>query len=200
MTRPSEQPAPFLSDMSSPEELLKQLLAGNLSASRLVIDDLDMRKKANQNVGWLYILRNPAFRKKLLKIGKTSRYPTERAQELGRRTGLPDGFQLLHYIHVSDHHLAEQYVHQLLAQKRYRPDREFFDVSLQRAVDVFDQVAEAFPLIVGSGRSKQVMPQDYGQKEPITCRQCSSVNHIRNLPVTLRHRCASCKAILYGAG
>lgn len=186
--------------MPSPEELLQQLLSGNLSASRLVINDLDMRKKANQNVGWLYILRNPAFRKNLLKIGKTSRYPTERAEELGRRTGLPDGFQLLHYIHVSDHHLAEQYAHQLLANQRYRPNREFFEVSLKQAVQVFDQVAESFPLIVGSGRSRQVMPQDYGQREDVTCRRCGSKNRIRNLPVDLRHRCAKCNAILYGAG
>jgi len=186
--------------MPSPEELFQQLINGTLSASRLVINDLDKRKKAHQNVGWLYILRNPAFRNDLLKIGKTSRYPTERAEELGRRTGLPDGFQLLHYIHVSDHHLAELYAHQLLARERYRPDREFFEVSLKQAVTVFDQVAEAFPLIVGSGRSRQVMPQDYGQKEPVTCRRCGSVSHIRKLPVSLRYRCASCKAVLYGEG
>lgn len=186
--------------MPSPKELFQQLLNGTLSASRLVINDLDKRKKANRRVGWLYILRNPVFPKNLLKIGKTSRYPTERAEELGRRTGLPESFQLLHYIHVSDHHLAEQYAHQLLANQRYRPDREFFEVSLQQAVQVFDQVAEAFPLIVGSGRSRQVMPQDYGQKERVTCRQCGSASHIRKLPVTLRHRCASCNAILYGAG
>jgi len=41
------------------------------------------------NEGWIYILINPAFKKDLLKIGKTKRQPEERAKELST-TGIKE--------------------------------------------------------------------------------------------------------------
>jgi len=178
------------------EKLFWQLLNGEISQSEVVIQSLDRRKALYRDLGWIYVLRNPAFRKGLLKIGKTSRFPTERARELGRRTGMPEGFQVLHYIHVSDHHAAEAYAHQLLADERYRPDREFFEVPLKKAVRVLDQVAETFPLVVKSGRTAHVIPQDYGETKNVRCRSCSAMNRVRPLHAPLRFRCASCKSDL----
>jgi hypothetical protein len=53
------------------------------------VDSLDRRYKANKRVGWVYIMRNPAFKENLLKIGRSSRPPLERAKELGASTSAP---------------------------------------------------------------------------------------------------------------
>lgn len=171
-------------------DLIEQLLDGTLNTSKLVIENLDRRRTLYQDVGWLYALHNPAFRNGLIKVGKTCHFPTKRAQQLSRRTGLPEDFQILHYIHVGDHHRAESYAHRLLDAKRYRSDREFFEVSLPRVAEVFDQVAQEFPLVVDAGRTSHVLPQDYGDWTIISCNQCGTKNRVRSLPVTVQFRCS----------
>ena len=44
--------------------------------------------------GYIYILSNPTF-KELYKVGKTSRDPYERAEELSSATGIPTPFKEL---------------------------------------------------------------------------------------------------------
>jgi hypothetical protein len=83
-----------------------------------VIRSLDKRRREHRNVGWVYVLRNPSFREPLLKIGKSSRAPTLRALELGQATAVPEGFQVVYFVHVSDRHAAESWVHQKLAHHR----------------------------------------------------------------------------------
>ena len=101
------------------------------------ISTLDRRRAEHRHLGWIYIMRNAAFREPLVKIGKSRRVPYQRAAELGAATAVPEGFQLLYFIHVSDRHRAETFVHEELAQYRKRASKEFFTV----------------PLRVGSGRS-----------------------------------------------
>ena len=42
------------------------------------IQALDKRRREYRGVGWVYILRNPALKDALLKIGMTRRWPGER--------------------------------------------------------------------------------------------------------------------------
>jgi len=65
-----------------------------------VIRSLDKRRREYRHVGWLYIMRSPAFREPLLKIGKSRRPPP----------------QVIYSVHVSDHHEAEARVHSWLAR------------------------------------------------------------------------------------
>ena len=53
----------------------------------ILISGLDRRRREYRRVGWVYIMRNPAFRDGLLKIGMTTRLPGERATDsAGRET------------------------------------------------------------------------------------------------------------------
>jgi len=177
-------------------DLLLQLMNGSASASELMIDSLDRRKCMYRSVGWLYALRNPAFKDGLLKIGKTARFPTERAEELGSTTGLPEGFQLVHYIHVQNRHQAERYVHLRLADERYRANREFFQISLARLGNVFDQAAQRFPVTIKSSGTVVPLPQDYGQLQTVHCALCRTKNRIRPLAIEIQFRCAECGGVL----
>jgi hypothetical protein len=93
---------------------------------------------------YIYILLNPAH-KSLLKIGRTSRNPEDRAQELSLATGVPQPFLVAYESLVSDSVLAEQQIHEELSRQGYRtnPSREFFEVPLKVAVSVVDRVCKS---------------------------------------------------------
>lgn len=95
---------------------------------------------------YIYILLNPAH-KSLLKIGRTSRSPEERALELSTATGVPLPFLVAYESLVSDSKLAENLIHEELASQGYRtnPSREFFEVSLKVAVSVVDRICKSLP-------------------------------------------------------
>lgn len=95
--------------------------------------------------GFLYILVNQSFGK-LLKIGKTTRSPEERAKELSSATGVPTSFFVAYQEAVSDCDAAERYVHALLGQKGFRvaENREFFDVPLKDAILALQEASQIF--------------------------------------------------------
>jgi hypothetical protein len=93
------------------------------------------------NAGHVYILLNPSH--KLLKIGKTTKTPDERAAELSS-TGVPAPFMVAYSEKVSDCDLAETRIHAELAAFRVNGDREFFSASLKDAIKVVSKVAESF--------------------------------------------------------
>jgi len=107
------------------------------------------------NVGHVYILVNPSH--KLLKIGKTTKTPEERAAELSS-TGVPAPFMVAYFERVSDCDLAEARVHAELAAFRVNGDREFFSVSLKVAIKAVSEVAGSFPI----GVTEQI-----GTTEPV---------------------------------
>lgn len=178
--------------MNSKHDLLQDLIDGNVEQSKVLLNSLDRSKARYEDIGWLYALRNPAFEKRLLKIGKTARFPTERAEELGQATGVPEGFRLIHYVHVFDRHKAEKYVHNLLAPSRYREAREFFEVSVSRVAEVFGETARRYPLVVESGGENMAVPQDYGQPQVVRCEACRTKNKVRPLYADIRLRCSEC--------
>src|SRR5688500_16817507 len=92
--------------------------------------------------GYIYVLANPEF-PHLLKIGKTTRTPQERAQELSATTGVPARFEVVYYVEASDCDRTERLVHRGFAEYRYTDDREFFRVSREEATRVInDSVAQ----------------------------------------------------------
>lgn len=101
--------------------------------------------------GYIYILSNPSFGQDLYKIGKTTRSPEERAHELSSHTGVPAGFQVEFSRLVNDCHEAETMIHGAL--KRYRGRREFFEIALERAVDIVEAICSVFdPVDTGPPR------------------------------------------------
>jgi len=87
------------------------------------------------NRGFIYILVNAAT-PKLLKIGKTTRSPNERADELSQGSGVAGRFVVAFDIEVEDCDAAEAVIHQELSACRYSETREFFEMSLRDAMQV----------------------------------------------------------------
>ncbi len=87
--------------------------------------------------GFLYVLLNPAM-PGLLKVGKTTRDPSDRVAELSSATGVPSPFVLAYQQPVIDCHAAEKWVHGELERAGHRvaDNREFFSAPLHEIVGV----------------------------------------------------------------
>lgn len=90
------------------------------------------------DVEWVYVLRNPAFSDDLLKIGRTSRTPDARANELSSKTGVPEDYEVVAAYPTPNSKRLEKRVHRKL--KIYRTDdrKEFFNVQLETAKRVIE--------------------------------------------------------------
>lgn len=96
-------------------------------------------------IGFIYILVNPSYGK-LIKIGKTTKDPEDRAKELSAATGVPTPFYVAYYEAVSDCDGAERFVHASLQQKGFRlsESKEFFDAPLKEAILVVQEASSLF--------------------------------------------------------
>ena len=90
--------------------------------------------------GYVYILFHSAM-PGLVKIGQTTRDPSDRATEIGG-TGVPGRFAVAYRESVPDCRAAERRIHQSLAAYRYDPRREFFQISLEAAIEEVRKIAE----------------------------------------------------------
>ncbi len=86
-------------------------------------------------VGYLYVLANSAM-PNMIKVGKTTRSPEERAIELSKATGLPTPFIVVYEQLFADCSEAEFFVHAYLEAKGYRvaDNREFFNAPVSMVV------------------------------------------------------------------
>jgi hypothetical protein len=156
-----------------------------------IIRSLDKRRREYRHVGWIYIMRNSAFRDPLLKIGQSSRPPMLRAIELGAATAVPQDFEIVYFVHVADRHEAERYVHSELASYRASPSKEFFSAPLSLAIGALDRAAESLPVVVGSGRYARVLQQCF-EAVVATCEACGTKNRVTQLAVAVAVKCRSC--------
>lgn len=87
------------------------------------------------DVGHLYVLANSAM-PGLVKVGKTTRSPAERATELSTATGLPTPFIVVYEQLFDDCSAAESFVHTYLANRGFRVsnNREFFSAPVNDVV------------------------------------------------------------------
>lgn len=97
------------------------------------------------NIGFVYILLNPAFPKQL-KIGRTDRDSQKRARELSRQTGVPLDFIVIYEEVVSDARQVEGLVHEALDGYRVSKMKEFFVLPPKEAIRVLQEVASRFPV------------------------------------------------------
>ena len=106
------------------------------------IDDEPVTSSLVENdssFGYIYVMVNPSL-PNLVKIGKTTREPNERAKELSLATGVPTPFILVYYKPFKDCHLAETVIHHFFEEKgtRVNGNREFFQVSTTEAIDIIN--------------------------------------------------------------
>jgi TPR repeat protein len=88
----------------------------------------------NSTAGYVYILINPSLNG-IVKIGKTQNNPEERAKELSSATGVPTPFFVAYSSYFTDCTAAEIFVHTRLANNRLAQNKEFFQVSVQQAIE-----------------------------------------------------------------
>lgn len=86
--------------------------------------------------GYVYILINSSM-PGLIKVGKTTKAPNERADELSKATGVPTPFVVGYQMAVNNCTKAEQFVHTCLESKGHRinDNREFFNASMTEAIN-----------------------------------------------------------------
>lgn len=94
--------------------------------------------------GFVYIMINPSYGEGLVKIGKTTKDPEERAKELSSSTGVATPFIVVYKKLFKNCHLAERLIHELLDEKGYRVNtsREFFAVSISDAINYLLQIPD----------------------------------------------------------
>jgi hypothetical protein len=91
--------------------------------------------------GYIYILVNPAMQG-VVKIGKTTRTPEDRAKELSVATGVPFDFHVGYEKLVKDCDLAENLIQEKLKEKRTAKNREFFTLSLKEAIQAVAKIID----------------------------------------------------------
>lgn len=89
--------------------------------------------------GYIYILTN-RYMPGLLKIGKTVHPPKKRARDISRGINIPWEFELVYSKKVENCSLCERKIHDALDNYRYNPDREFFMITLDKALDVIESI------------------------------------------------------------
>lgn len=93
-------------------------------------------------MGFVYILTNQSFREDWVKIGKTDRPVDVRSKELDN-TAVPLPFDIYATAETSKYNELEKNMHLLLtdlADKRIRPNREFFNIKPEEAYKYLKQL------------------------------------------------------------
>jgi hypothetical protein len=103
----------------------------------------EFKRYAQENApmakGFVYVFSNAALAG-LVKIGYSVKVPEARACEL-QSTSIPGPFVVEYYCLVDDAPTLEASVHDALVAARYRPDREFFRVSVEEAIRTIETLA-----------------------------------------------------------
>jgi len=110
--------------------------------------------------GHIYALINTSL-PGLIKVGKTTRDPDERAKELSSATGVPTPFAVAFSVTVSDCDAAEKYVHELLSIRgvRLSSNREFFQSSLNDIVKCLIECESRFQM-------EEDSPEEFDDEPP----------------------------------
>ena len=87
--------------------------------------------------GWIYVLSNPCLT--CYKIGSTKNNPDIRAKNLST-TGLPEPFVVEIAILTKDYVKKEFLIHKILDEYRRASNREFFDINLNKIIEIFNLI------------------------------------------------------------
>ena len=85
--------------------------------------------------GYVYIVTNPSYNE-TVKIGLThgQKHPSLRVKELSKSTEVLEGFKCEWYMKVSDCKLAEALLHNHFHSYRIKSNKEFFQITLDKAI------------------------------------------------------------------
>ena len=116
-----------------------------------------------KEAGYVYILTNPSFKEDWVKIGKSSRPVDVRSKELDN-TAVPLPFEIYATLKTVKYEEVEKLIHKTidrLTDLRIRQNREFFNVSPAKALDILKDIsttlddAEIDEVYLGEARFKK---------------------------------------------
>lgn len=116
---------------------LQSLISTNVLQLLHVYQNALSDQAFSEGAGWIYVLstrEQPA----ILKIGRTNRSVAERVREINSATGVLIPWAARRVYRVRNAQEAEAEIHRRLAPYRLRMDREFFELSLEKAGDIID--------------------------------------------------------------
>ena len=90
---------------------------------------------------FIYVLENPLM-PGLVKIGRTERSVSERANELSSHSGVPTEFTVVKEYTVENSVEAERIIHERLSDYRVAENREFFKMEAEDATAIIDSILE----------------------------------------------------------
>ena len=136
-------------DTLNKEEEAARDMAATIASTRKQAVDWKLIDERNSAVtaGFIYLLAN-SLMPGIYKIGFTAGNPDKRAREICARYGLPTPFELIQYWRTRDPYIAEQRIHSALAS--YAKAGEFFEVDLQRAIEIIQAHVSGSLLIEGA--------------------------------------------------
>lgn len=112
----------------------RELIKSQMNNIDKRMDNLKYRREHN-NAGWLYVISSPSL-PGLCKVGCTRRLnPTIRVKELSS-SSLPYPFRTHGFVFSDNCFELETQMHHYFDNKRVAPDREFFYITPQEAIDV----------------------------------------------------------------
>ena len=117
----------------------------------------------DSTAGYVYILINPSLNG-VVKIGKTQNNPDERAKELSSATGVPTPFFVAYSSYFKDCSAVEIFVHTRLESNRLAGNREFFRVSVQKAIEIVREAEATFGIVPEPTTSKNLIAMETSTK------------------------------------
>ena len=97
----------------------------------------------DQTAGFVYLLSNPSM-PNIVKIGSTERTLKDRLTELSSTTGVPTPFVIEYYLMVENPYDIEIALHDELSEFRVSNNREFFNISKDKAIEKFQKIQMEF--------------------------------------------------------
>ena len=114
-----------------------KLFEENFSYKLHLRDVEHLKEYLNQKQGWIYIACSK--NNDLLKIGRTSKNPHQRAKTLSS-SGVLHAYEIFFSLHMYNQFIVEKKVHQKL--KKFRISKEFFSLKKEVAIEVIRQEYE----------------------------------------------------------
>lgn len=109
--------------------------------------------------GFVYAMTSGSLQDSgLIKIGRCTCPPLERAKQLTSSTAAPSPFVVLYSKKVSDCVAAEALLHERFADRRINDKREFFQVSLEEVAFSMDRVARLYSYLSPDGPAMMPLP------------------------------------------
>ena len=116
------------------KEKLEKLKKQDQSKLNKIYKEKPQRVNKTELDGYIYLMKNNSMKDNIFKIGKTTKTPDERADDLSRSTGVAEKFEVISYWKSKNISKDESEIFASLENFRYSDNREFFQIEKNEAI------------------------------------------------------------------